>query len=293
MSWRVRSIVATVAVLAAVAWSIATAAQAAEWCPPLGGGSAVLGFGAAYPGGTHRGVDIAAASGATISAPASGTVSFAGQVPADGGGTCTAITLEFADGRKMSLLPLEVADVVTGECVEAGQALGLLAARGDDSSAVPHLHVSLRSGDLYLDPGDLASGVSAVATELPPTPACPPVDLSGGDSGGTRAPGALPAAVVPAGACAAPASPVQPSASTVAGPAPATSRVAHIADIEASGVPGTSALVPASWQATSRDVPVLAPFDLRAVTGTGLACAMIAAAVGIVLSRRAQPVRVN
>lgn len=295
MSSRVRSLLVAAAVLTVLV-SHSSTVCAAEWHPPVEGGSVLLGFGAGYPGGTHRGVDIAAASGDGIAAPGAGTVSFAGRVPADGGGTCTAVTLEFADGRKMSLLPLESAEVVTGECVEVGQTLGRLAASGDDSSAATHLHVSLRSGDLYLDPGDLVSGAVAVAAEPPVAPACPPVDISGGVGGGTPAPCPHPATAVPADACVAPSSPVQISgsaASTAAGPTAATPRVAQRVEIESSGVPETSALMPASWQPTARDVPVFVRFDSRAMTGTMLACAMLLAAGGIVLSRRAHPVRVN
>ena len=295
MSRHVRPFVAVVVVLVAFASGSATA-FAAEWSPPVEGGSVALGFGAAYPGGTHRGVDIVAAPGAGVSAPAAGTVSFAGQVPADGGGTCAAVTLELADGRRMSLLPLEAADVVIGECIEAGQAIGSLAASGDDSSPVTHLHVSLRSGDLYLDPGDLVSSAVAVAVEPPAAPASPPVDLSGGVGGGTPASVPAFAAATPPASTVVSAGPVQSGASTasmVARPEPAAPRVACMADIEDSGVPVTSGLMPASWQATSRDVPVFAPLDPRVATGVGLACAMIAAASGIVLSRRAQPVRVD
>ena len=104
MFWRVRSVIVASALLGVLVSGPGSAA-AAEWHPPVEGGIMLLGFGIPYPGGTHRGVDIAAESGAEVASPAAGTISFAGQVPADGGGTCTAITLELADGRKMSLLP--------------------------------------------------------------------------------------------------------------------------------------------------------------------------------------------
>lgn len=296
MLWsrRVRSLMVVAAALVGVA-AHASTAYAAEWLPPVEGGSMILGFGAAYPGGSHRGVDIAAAPGVTVSAPVAGTVSFAGRVPADGGGTCVAVTLELADGRRMSLLPLESADVVSGECVESGQTLGVLAASGDDSSSATHLHMSLRRGELYLDPGDLVSGTVAVTAEQPPTPACPPGALSD-DTGGE--PSVAPVSVANVASCAsmAPADPVQCGTavpSVAAGSVAAIPRAASRPEIEEAGAPQASALMPSGWRGTTRDVPVLAPIDLRIATGAGLACAMIATAAGIVLSHRAQPVRID
>lgn len=272
-------------------------AKAAEWCPPVEGGASILGFGAAYAGGTHRGVDIAAEPGAEIAAPAMGTVSFAGQVPADGGGTCTAVTLELADGRRMSLLPLQRADVVVGESVEAGQVLGVLAAAGDDSSGTPHVHVSLRSGDLYLDPGSLVIGAADVVTEAAPAAPCPTPESTDGSRGGTSAPTASSAVALATSQGTAPAAVTDSASSMLAdvvtessGVVSMVSRKATMAD---SGVPAASALDPVSWHSTVRDTPVLAPLDSRALTGTGLACAMVAAAVGIGFSRRAHTVRAN
>ena len=295
MFWRVRSVIVASALLGVLVSGPGSAA-AAEWHPPVEGGIMLLGFGIPYPGGTHRGVDIAAESGAEVASPAAGTISFAGQVPADGGGTCTAITLELADGRKMSLLPLQGADVVAGEGVEAGQVLGLLASAGDDSAATPHLHVSLRSGDLYLDTGDLVAGAVAVTAGPPAAAPSAPLDLSGGTGGGTPAPRSVLTAPAAGSPAAAPTGSVQVSAAepgVVAEPAAAVPLVVRKSEVAASGVPEASALVPAGWHGTARDIPVLAPIDARTMAGTGLACAMIAVAVGIGLSLRARPVHVN
>lgn len=291
---RVRSLIFVAAALAVFATPASTA-YAAEWLPPVEGGSVILGFGEAYPGGTHRGVDIAATSGVMVSAPVAGTVSFAGRVPADGGGTCVAVTLELADGRRMSLLPLGSAGVESGECVEAGQILGVLAASGDDSSSATHLHVSLRRGELYLDPGDLVSQAAAVTTAQPMAPACPPSALPD-DTGGE--PSAAAASVAAASSCVGVVSPDSAQCGTAvpsiaAGSVAAIHRVASRPENENAGVPQASALMPSGWRGTTRDVPVLAPLDSRVATGAGLACAMIATGGGIVLSRRAQPVRVD
>lgn len=295
MSRRAPSIVFTALLLAAFGPG-AGLARGAEWCPPVEHGASILGFGVTYPGGTHRGVDIAAEAGAEVAAPAVGTVSFAGQVPADGGGTCTAVTLELADGRRMSLLPLERADVVAGESVGAGQVLGVLAAAGDDSSVAPHVHVSLRSGDLYLDPGSLVIAAADVVVESAATAPCVSPDFAGGSSGGASA-----ATVSSAGgvgvtsqgvasaAITEPATGTDPIVESCGGASMASQKTA-VAD---SGVPAASALDPASWHSTVRDTPVLAPLDSRALTGTGLAGAMVAAAAGIGFSRRTRAVHAN
>ena len=55
-----------------------------------------------YAGGQHRGIDIAAAPGESILAPASGSISFAGTVPG-GGPTLTILT---PDGYAVTLLHL-------------------------------------------------------------------------------------------------------------------------------------------------------------------------------------------
>ncbi|MBN2839347.1 MAG: peptidoglycan DD-metalloendopeptidase family protein [Coriobacteriia bacterium] len=144
------------AVLCAVSlvWIVAGGrpAWAAEWSPPVDGGGIMLPFGATYPGGVHRGVDLPAGAGAEVRAPSAGTITFAGTVPADGGGTCNAVTLETTDGQKISLLPLEGVYVRAGAAVFPGDPVGRLAAAGDDSSSAPHLHLSLREGDRYIDP---------------------------------------------------------------------------------------------------------------------------------------------
>lgn len=294
-----RPVIIAVVLTAAFASAVGSAA-AAQWYPPAEGGALILGFGAAYPGGTHRGVDIAAAAGSSVAAPAGATVAFAGQVPADGGGTCIAVTLELPDGRKLSLLPLAVSEVVTGESVEAGQTLGQLAGVGDDSSSEPHVHVSLRSGDLYLDPGDLVSSAVANRAEVPASGPCVLSDSVGGEGGGTPAPVTPSSAERATGgsATAAPASAgvtqvtEQPPGVASAVSALRLSVVSCRPAVADAGVPETSALKAAGPRATVRNVPVLVPVS-STLTGVGLACAMIATAVGIGFSRRAHPVRVS
>jgi hypothetical protein len=164
MSFRIRSIM-LLALLAAVA--LPSAVHAAGWCAPVDGCTVLLGFGDRYDSVTHRGADLAAPPGAEVSAPTVGTVTFAGWVPADGGGTCGAVTVDIGGGLRVSLLPLQEVFVSVGDPLAAGEVVGLLAASGDDSSAVPHLHLGLRQGDTYVDPGPYLPVTAAVAVPEP------------------------------------------------------------------------------------------------------------------------------
>ena len=134
---------------------LAVPAYAGTWEPPVPGCVILTGYGAACVSGVHRGVDLQAQGGTEVSAPAGGLVSFAGAVPADGGGTCGAVTIELADGLRVSLLPLDEVFVRAGDALEPGEVVGTLAAAGDDSVAEPHVHLSLRQGDAYLDPSGM------------------------------------------------------------------------------------------------------------------------------------------
>lgn len=127
-------------------------AWAAVWSPPVDVPMVLVPFGAQRPAGVHRGVDLQADPGSQVRSPAAGQVVFAGAVPADGGGTCVAVTIETQDGFRISLLPLDGAYVCSGARVTEGESLGRLAAAGDDSSHASHLHIGLREGDRYVDP---------------------------------------------------------------------------------------------------------------------------------------------
>jgi len=120
-------------------------------------GRVALGFGASYvsaeatASSTHRGTDITAEAGVRVLAPLAGTVTFAGRVPAVGGGTVRAVTLSTASGS-ITLLPFSAASVAKGDSLAEGDAVGSLAGDGDGSSAGTHLHVGVKRGDLYVDP---------------------------------------------------------------------------------------------------------------------------------------------
>ncbi len=176
-----------------------------------------LGYAQTYArgGGTsvHRGVDLSAEPGVPILAAFGGRVSFAGRVPADGGGTRGAVTIEFGDGLRITCLPLDDVRVSSGQHVEAGAVLGMLAATGDGSSPVPHLHVSIRRADAYLDPMVylIAPTVSSAPPETAPlevpevtpgpcvvSPQPQPAASAGTASAPMPAPAPMPAAFVSA-----------------------------------------------------------------------------------------------
>src|SRR5207247_779365 len=73
-----------------------------------------------YSGGQHRGVDIGAPEGAGVHAPADGTVTFAGSVPAGG----KTIAIETPSGYSATLLQLGSIAVKRGAAVSEGSVVG-------------------------------------------------------------------------------------------------------------------------------------------------------------------------
>ncbi len=131
-------------------------AHAGGWPRPVDG-AVVLGYGASWFNGagapcTHGGVDLAAASGDPVRCCVAGTVTFAGLVPAAGGGSVTAVTVQDSDGLRVTCMPLASSSARRGDVVAPGQVLGTLEATGDGSSAGAHLHLSVRRGEASLDP---------------------------------------------------------------------------------------------------------------------------------------------
>lgn len=168
-------------------------AWAAMWSPPVDEPVIVVPFGASRPAGVHCGVDLQAEPGAQVRSPVSGQVVFAGAVPADGGGTCVAVTIETPDGFRISLLPLDGSYVRSGMVVAGGDSLGRLATAGDDSSDMPHLHVGLRQGDRYIDPTPLLPAMTASPVQAPPS-----ADEAPGAAGSSEVGSPLPGAAAEA-----------------------------------------------------------------------------------------------
>ncbi|SCG57876.1 Peptidase family M23 [Micromonospora halophytica] len=94
----------------------------------------------------HRGVDLAAAPGATVRAAGPGTVLFAGMVAGR-----PVVTVGHAAGLRTTYEPVHP-DVRPGDPVPAGTPLGVLLAGHPACETAGCLHWGLRRGPEYLDP---------------------------------------------------------------------------------------------------------------------------------------------
>ncbi len=93
----------------------------------------------------HRGVDLAAAPGATVRAASDGRVLFAGPVGGRG-----VVSVTHTGGLRTTYEPVTPA-VAAGDLVSAGDILGTLDV-GHGGCPAACLHWGLRRGDVYLDP---------------------------------------------------------------------------------------------------------------------------------------------
>lgn len=103
---------------------------------------------------THWGIDIGAEPGIPVKAAADGIISFAGYTPAGGSDSSVknTVSIEHPNGLKTTYLQLCEACVGQGQNVARGQIIAKVAASGDRSSVLPHLHFGLKQGSVYLDP---------------------------------------------------------------------------------------------------------------------------------------------
>ena len=130
-----------------------------------------------YAAGQHRGIDIGAAAGDPVRAPAAGIVSFVGPVPAGG----RALTIQTADGYAVTLLQLGSVAVTRGSSVGEGGVVGQVGDSDDAFTTAPHVHLGVRvSADPngYVDPLGLLPAVASpvpVAPETAPPPGQDPV----------------------------------------------------------------------------------------------------------------------
>ncbi len=92
----------------------------------------------------HRGIDLAAVAGLPVRAPAAGVIGFVGDV-AD----TPVVTLHHGNSRS-TFQPVD-SELRVGESVDAGDRIGVVAARGGHCAA-RCLHWGLRIQDHYLDP---------------------------------------------------------------------------------------------------------------------------------------------
>src|SRR5512134_394280 len=96
-------------------------------------------------GSGHRGIDIAAATGTAVLAPANGTVTFAGPV----GGNLF-LTIDHGGGLESTYSWLASVVARRGQVVTQGQVVAT-SGTGHTGAVVPHLHLGVRLDDAYVD----------------------------------------------------------------------------------------------------------------------------------------------
>jgi hypothetical protein len=80
-----------------------------------------------------------------------------------------AVTVETPEGLRIAYSPLDGPSVSAGSEVAEGSPLGRLAAAGDGSTALTHLHLSVRRGETALDPETfLRNGAPSVVAPVVP-----------------------------------------------------------------------------------------------------------------------------
>lgn len=99
------------------------------------------------PGSAHSGMDIAAAKGMPVKAPADGVVTFASPDLYLTGGT---LLLDHGFGISSNFLHLSELDVKVGDSVKQGDIIGKVGATGRATG--PHLHWGMNWFDVRIDP---------------------------------------------------------------------------------------------------------------------------------------------
>jgi murein DD-endopeptidase MepM/ murein hydrolase activator NlpD len=99
------------------------------------------------PKSPHSGMDIAAANGTPVKAPAAGVITFAAPDLYLTGGT---VVLDHGQGVSSNFLHLSRIDVKVGDRVEQGQLIGAVGATGRATG--PHLHWGMNWFDVRIDP---------------------------------------------------------------------------------------------------------------------------------------------
>src|SRR4051812_44161707 len=193
-------------------------APALGWSWPVSG-SVLTGFAFdrahPYAAGQHRGIDIGATEGAAVSAPVSGTVSFAGLVPTSG----KTVSIETAEGYSVTLVHLGSYSVRRGQQVAEHDVVGTVGPGGADAELPePYVHLGVRVAS---DPQGYADPLSFMPPRSPGAPPLPP-----------PAPGGVPAPPPPpdpgpGGDPAPPAVAPPPPPGRGAGPAPRSPVRAH------------------------------------------------------------------
>src|SRR3954451_321840 len=155
----------------ALAAALLAPAPALCWWWPVGG-SVLTGFACdrapPYAAGQHRGIDIGGAEGAPVSAPVSGTVSFAGSVPTFG----KTVSIETADGYSVTLVHLGSYSVRRGQQVAERDVVGTVGPGGADGELPePYVHLGVRVAS---DPQGYTDPLSFMPPRPPGAPPVPP-----------------------------------------------------------------------------------------------------------------------
>ncbi len=108
----------------------------------------------------HRGVDLAAATGADVLAADDGVVAFAGVVAGK-----PVLSIDHADGLRSTYEPV-TAIVGTGTSVSRGQVVGTLASADGHCAPAACLHWGARRGKNYLDPLSLVGARPTILLPL-------------------------------------------------------------------------------------------------------------------------------
>lgn len=101
----------------------------------------------------HGGLDIAVPTGTTVSAAATGAVTFAGRK----GGYGNMVIVQHPDGRETRYAHLASISVSVGDPVTKGQPIALSGSTG--KSTGPHLHFEMRENGVAVDPLKVLSNV--------------------------------------------------------------------------------------------------------------------------------------
>jgi murein DD-endopeptidase MepM/ murein hydrolase activator NlpD len=116
-------------------------------------------------GSGHRGIDVAAAPGTPVRAPADGTVTFAGPI-----GGRLFLTIDHGGGVESTYSWLDALTVRRGDRVVRG-AIVASTGWGHTGATIPHLHLGVKVDDVYVDPLDHLGAVSVGAfIRLAPLP---------------------------------------------------------------------------------------------------------------------------
>lgn len=125
----------------------ASGAREERWLPPVGLPLQVSGAYRAPPGpyaSGHRGIDLPAAPGAQVVAPAGGTVTFAGIVV-----DRPLVTIRVDASTLLSLEPVR-SELAVGDKVMRGQMIGSMSSGGHCYEEC--VHVGVRSDGVYVNP---------------------------------------------------------------------------------------------------------------------------------------------